>query len=503
MSKNEKLFKLAQEYGFWSKVKDVMPGAGGWGKGMRSLLSGEYKEKVKLLEETDETVRKILMGDNSYNHEIKDMLFYLEQSFLDKKHMDMAHYAAGLSKIVQKAVESGKEVSNLSQEDLAKYYGISPKDIEDYLSRADQSTSMADHNKEDDDVQNALLMDIARGVEGLVNNISVRRLYRKLLSDPIEWLYKKDTRERTRDANELLQDSKAFVQKVLEIMNTLKTHRRSGNISEWVTEFSKLNELEQFYNKKQKEFYNKYIKPIMDKLQSERAKALEEESAKKSEEELKGVEETPVTTKQELPKVPDLIPENKTQNIEQPAEVINTDGELVKEQISSPIITPAPKEIKRLPAPQQPAEVINTNTPSDSALPPDKKSKPSFQPMAPKTPYDEKQIEEQKRLRKLWQEKLNEAINTDNVLEEKKYKSMLSHLDELTAKNKNIYSITKSAMLNKFNTEFGNALYKLAAQKADKEIIAALLVKHSDDIEDLDPEASLNLLKCAEKILNG
>jgi hypothetical protein len=473
MSKNEKLFKLAQEYGFWSKVKDVMPGAGGWGKGMRSLLSGEYKEKVKLLEETDETVRKILMGDNPYNHEIKDMLFYLEQSFLDKKHMDMAHYAAGLSKIVQKAVEAGKEISNLSQEDLAKYYGISPEDIEDYLSRADQSTSMADHNKVDDDVQNALLMDIARGVEGLVNNLSVSRLYRKFLSDPIEWLYKKETRERTRDANKLLQDSKAFVQKVLEIMNTLKTHRRSGNISEWVFEFSKLNELEKNYNKKQKEFYNKYIKPIMDKLQSERAKALEEESAKKSEEELKGVEEIPVTTKQELPKVPDLIPSK-----EEPKTEIITE-----EQLAQPEKTPViPELIEQKP--------IGHNLSQDQYN--------IHMNHLYEMGFEQGNVEYDNYVNEILKQKGMEA-GTEFIrqnFEELYNKYNLENIVKIT-------TASKKYILQKFNTEFGNALYKLAAQKADKEIIAALLVKHSDDIEDLDPEASLNLLKCAEKILNG
>jgi predicted transcriptional regulator len=495
MSKNEKLFKLAQEYGWLSKMKEYSPIGGGWGKGMRSLLSGEYKEKVKLLEETDEAVRKILMGDNSYNHEIKDMLFYLEQAFLDKKHMDMAHYAAGLSKIVQKAISAGKDISNLSQEDLSKYFGVSQEEVSDYLSRADTETSMVDTNKADD-VQNAIVSDIARGVEGLVNNLSISRLYRKFLSDPIEWLYKKETRERTRDAGKLLEDSKSFVKKILEIMDNLKTHRRVGDISNWVTEFSKLNELEKNYNKKQKEFYNKYIKPIMDQVQAARAKALEEEAAKKSEEAKQTEQEKSVpeasatevkpTNNDVITEIPDLIPKTEQQS-QQPDAVIDTDGSLVREDVTSPVITPTPRQPLLL----------------------------DMSKLSPGQNLSQDQYNlHMGHLYQMGFEQGNEAYDkyVNDVLKEKGLEAgtefIRQNFEELYNKYNlnNIVKYTTASrkyILQKFNTEFGNVLYKLAAQKADKEIIAALLVKHSDDIEDLDPEASLDLLKCAEKILNG
>lgn len=254
---NQALVKIAQSYGIKHWLSTPLAGT------KRVLLEkffSTFKEHMMELRAADDKMRSIATAFKTY-------LRNAEKAFKRRQYIDVAHWVGQINKGSHEIIELSRHVANLKDDQLAEHFGeYSDADLnEEYFKNAEAL------------LRHEYLIKNAGFLEDVFKGVSRRFL---------ESLYWKDTKERKKTIETLLDDTEYYIEKLNKSLNKMGYARSGGNVSDWIKESNDIVKAHSKFEAKFKQAYDSVLLPLIQnvKLRQQEASKLQEQAIKRQEE---------------------------------------------------------------------------------------------------------------------------------------------------------------------------------------------------------------------------
>lgn len=451
---------------WWNNAKKRLGDAG---QGLRdstnvSRMLGEkmfdsYHQHMEKLRQTDDSIR-------SWTRDLNNCLDRAIDANSKNKMLDVIFWLSQINSRLKLVSSQKKELSDLVDEQLEEFYGQRENPIQsDYFkSSPDSIVNLTDPDGEfsaDDKVV----------IAGVMDDIGRWVARRKM-----EKMYEKRLHAQKLAIRQLMAAAKSMVGQANAYLGRMGKARASGNIESYINDLGKVSELQSKFEAKFQEQFNLHFKEMIGRLHAKEEKLQKEmaepEFGNKS-------EPIPDLTPRKLPSILDSEDPiyGDTKPINEPLGPTGTiPGKPLSEALDSWKLTPptgqdfiqpsipelktpeVPKEQLSLPLDKPIEENIMTieDDSPDVVAPKAQKKAPAKAPKKPST----------KPSKKL------EASEIENTI------------------------------LKYNHDKFYNELCK-AATTNNPALLAAMMLKYSEQIDETDPDKSLELIAIAEGILNA
>lgn len=312
-------------------------------------------------------------------------------------------------------------------------------------------------------------------------------LGRQISTWRFEKSHEKFLMEQSRALIGLLNLAKTTVAGTYSYLNKMSKALGRGDISEYVSILEKIGQLQSKFQDKFRSVYNTHFAAMVEKIK-ERKKIEQERSARIKDE--ADQRERDRLEKLNKPLVDPIV--DPIGNVTDPIKSII-------EPIADPTIEPKIKlvnpiaEVPDSKLIEEPKELVESKPAKESVKEPVKIKEPK-EYVLPPTPGAR-----DSKWRRLKKKKENPIV--DPVARKEKLKKLQEEAEQQLKSEKSSTASVQEAVLKNNHIKFHRELEK-ASVKNDPYLLAAMMLKYSEMIDETDPEKSLQLLAIAEGILN-
>jgi hypothetical protein len=439
----DELSIIVVENGSWIKKE---AGVRRW---VSEKLFSDYRNQMDNLREIDDQIQNWLYDLNKLYKNAK-------AAQTQKKALDMVFWLSEINKRLKLAINQGKNVADLSESQIDELFGPNEQSIlEDYFGEPDEFK-----------LAQAGILDAAAN---------------RLARWKLESMYKKRLEVQRLAMQALMRLAESTVVSVNSALKTMKKARSEGNIQNYVGGLSRIAKVQAQFESQFKNIFDKNFKDLALRLKMQQA-------AKEIKEEKPLIPETLPQTAP-LQQVPDLesAPPRQLPSIFDEEEIPGTGQTLPGEDLTQLSKTTPATPLPQALLPEEPEPLTNKLEP----IPP-----------MPET-SDMTKFE-------LSPEGVSEK-SIDNVLEMTPPMPTAEEASEPNRKKKQKKSIRKSKnagdemekiIINAKHAAFYQELEK-AASTSNPHLLAAMMLKYSEQIDEIDPEKSAELLTLAAGILDA
>lgn len=454
---------IKKDAGWWNQTKKNL---GDVGRAIRekvnpSRMIGEkmfdsYHEQMEHLREVDDSIR-------AWTRDLDLCLQHVLKFNSHGKMLDVIYWISQINTRLKLVGDQTQYLSSLRDEQLEEFYGARNHPLQsDYFK----------HN-EDNLVNPDEISDEMMATAGVLDNIGRWVTRRKM-----ESMYKKRLAEQKLAIRTLISTIKSVIGQTDTYLGRMGKARASGNIESYINDLTKISNLQKNFENKFKELFNLHFKDMVGRLQAKEQIVSEEQEKQKE-----------VVTPVEKPTLPSIHDPNDPVY----GEPVDIKGVTQGPQGTIPN-TPKPEVLNtwQLTPPVEEDVPINLVHKKEKPIPPEQLILPE-----PKqnivtlegTPESES-VPEIKPLPKAELPKPVESLKPNKNKKPKVPKTTEANDLEM-------------ALLKNSHASFYKELDKAASSYQDPKLIACMILKYSEQIDDLDPDKSLELIAIAEGLLNG
>lgn len=428
-------------------LNDTYKGVRDTGRDLRESVSPMRWISEKVFSgfgEQMEALREVDDQIQNWTHDLDNCLDRAEDAKKQGKILDVVFWLSQINNRLGLVSSKGKELSNLHEKDLAEFYGQTDHGVqEDYFTSGEGKIVEAG---------------IIDGLGRRITNWKMQQMYRKRLAD------------QNRAVKQLLSSATMLVNKVENRLAIMSKARANGDIARYMAAITDIS--------KQQAQFEAFFRQQFDAHFSQLVEALKRREKEIAENQAQGVPPTVdmVPETEDMPQDPPEAPPPIPQTI--PAEPYFAPE-------SDALSTPTPQ-----PQPQVPAESNGPAGMRDPVLVDmNQESEPTGGEMfGPAETIDVNQ--------KMLEDKSQPAPQPAPQAKQKG-KGKKKEDKAITMRSAEFDMI----LLKKSHSDFYRELNK-AASLENPVLLAQMMSKYSEQIEDLDPETSDELLTLAEAILN-
>lgn len=243
--------KISQELGFFDKAREFTNLSGQ----LLELSQSEFKSIMQELRSADDSVREVVVGKNSANKRLKDILKEIESNFNRKEYLVAIAEVVTFKEVID---ELNEKLKSLNIEFIKAHYdllaeNLSPEARSKLLSLK-ESLGSDNYNL----IKQAGLLDV------IYNFFSSRSKTLKSL----EQRYPRAIKSLKTTTSGLFKACNSLYSKLLQSLKRMKESRIKRNIEDYLTEKNRLITYIDSFNSQFKSYYNANLKKIIDQLES-------------------------------------------------------------------------------------------------------------------------------------------------------------------------------------------------------------------------------------------
>ena len=424
----------------------------GIGRWISEKMFDTYRDQMENLRAVDDQIK-------DWTDDLKKVLKNAKQANADGRPLDVIFWLGQINSRLKLVRQEGSKITDLEKKHLEDFYGEHEQQLPSDLFAADPNrlVSAAD--------QQAFLIANA----GVLDDIG-----RRITKWKIEKMYEARLREQKMAMRSLLRGAESIVEKVNSQLKLMRSARSSGNIPEYVKALTNIATSQEKFESDFQKTYNAYFKEMADRLRQREEQIEAEKGLEKDEAPAPAVSTESVSAP--VPVAPTVVEPETDDSIDvvfdesdelappgpaAPVAVPVTDIPAVVDMVTPPVAAPAKTKGKGRSKPKKPIEITGPESPAPAI--PQEGITPAEIDQALGTPPTAAPVPEEK-----------SALAQDIT-------------DMLVKKN---------------NVEFYQLLEKVAEHN-DPYLMATMILKYSEKIEDFDIQKSLELLAIAEGILDA